>query len=504
MYTSKKLFNEQEFYGKNIYLLGTSELGPVNTPIKINSISQMNSNFGEKGSLVEAYKIIKESKLDCKVYLCKVTGAHAEIYLDAKCANGEVVKNCIHIKSKYANEKYNDIEIIVNQNDLQVIYPKSLGDYYILKYTYENYPTLYDLSEAINKDSQKLKGMIICSVYCDSYMETRESISEVNQGIHKLSGGYSGLDLDKNIMYNNLDSTYTVLEGLDIDIIMPLGVYYDDTFTDDREKIDKYYDLTREYLTIKNGERYLTFYEQLLSFCKIQMKTGIITHGVIGLNLTNEIWIDEKEYIGILECFKKVNEVSKFNKNYEQLVSVVVGDVYTTYGTNIVNSSIVYAPLIASLDIIENTTNKEIPESFSLFNTFDISTIKKMTELGYVSFRFSQLIRRVVVSNGITMSEHTEYKYLCNVRMIQLTMCYIKKMLCSYIGENIDALLSSGYLKENLVQLLDELTDKEIISDYIINELSKHKSGELFLDLSLKTIYMLEYVRTYSGLSIGR
>ncbi|HBH3575231.1 TPA: hypothetical protein ACRR23_000752 [Clostridioides difficile] len=503
MDTSKKLFNEHEFYGKNIYLLGTAEFGPVNTPIKINSISHMNSKFGKTGSLVKAYKIIKESKLDCKVYLCKVTGAHAEVFLDAKCINGEVIKNCIHIKSKYANEIYNGIEIIVNQDDLQVIYPKSLGDY-VLKYPYKNYSTLYDLSEAINKDSQKLKGMIICSIYCDSYIETKESISEVNQSIYKLSGGYSGLDYNKNTMYNNLDSTYTILEGLDIDIIMPLGVYYDDTFTDDREKIDKYYDLTREYLTLKDGERYLTFYEQLLNFCIVQMKTGIITHGVIGLNPTNEIWIDEKEYIGGLEYFKKINEVSKFDKNYEQLISVVAGDIYTTYGTNVVNASIVYAPLIASLNIIENTTNKEIPESFSLFNTFDILTIEKMNELGYVSFRFSQLLRRVVVSNGITMSEHTEYKYLCNVRIIQLTMCYIKKLMYSYIGENIDALLSSGYLKENLTQLLDELIDKEIISEYIINELFKHKSGELFLDLSLKTIYMLEYVKTYSGLSIGR
>ncbi|MGX9755904.1 hypothetical protein ACWYRQ_06490 [Clostridioides difficile] len=503
MSISKKMFNEQEFYGKNIYLLGTSEFGPVNTPIKINSLSHMNSNFGKKGSLVEAYKIIKESKLDCKVHLCKVTGAHSEIYLDVKCADGEIIKNGIHIKSKYANEIYNDIEIMINQDELQVIYPKNLGDY-VLKYPYKNYPTLYDLSEAINKDSQKLKGMIICSIYCDSYIETKDSIIEANQSIYKLSGGYSGLDCNKNTMYNNLDSTYTILEGLDVDIIMPLGVYYDDTFTDDREKIDKYYDLTRDYLTIKDGERYLTFYEQLLKFCKVQMKTGIITHGVIGLNLTNEIWIDEKKYIGILGCFKKVNEVSKFDKNYEQLLSVVAGDVYTTYGTNIVNASIVYALLVASLDIVSNTTNKEIPESFSLFNTFDISTIEKMNELGYVSFRFSQLHRRVVVSNGITMSEHTEYKYLCNVRMIQLIMCYIKKMLYSYIGENIDALLSSGYLKENLIQLLDELRDRELISEYIINELSKRKSGELFLDLSLKTVYMLEYVKTYSGLSIGR
>ena len=78
--TVEQVIASKGIYGKKIYLLGTAILGPINTPIKANSISHVVSVFGTQGTLVDAYRIIAETNLDCEVYLVKVTGIHSEAY----------------------------------------------------------------------------------------------------------------------------------------------------------------------------------------------------------------------------------------------------------------------------------------------------------------------------------------------------------------------------------------------------------------------------------------
>ena len=51
---------ESDLYGRKIFLLGTSDLGPLNTPVQAMSPSHVKSVFGEKGTLLDAYRVIKE------------------------------------------------------------------------------------------------------------------------------------------------------------------------------------------------------------------------------------------------------------------------------------------------------------------------------------------------------------------------------------------------------------------------------------------------------------
>lgn len=489
-------------YGKKIYLLGTAILGPVNTPIKANSLSHVISVFGSKGTLVDAYRIIAETKLNCDVYLVKVTGIHSEAYLNINQSRRDVILNGFCIKSKHANEMYNNISILLDDNSLYIQYSSEISeDDYILEYSYDKYLTMHDLAEAINHDTRNLKNDIYCYVNCEPNTPTVGALDGVNPIEIKLSGGNSGLYYNKNMLYNCLEDTYSILEGIDIDIVVPLNANYDDTFTDNKESLSSYYNLNREYLTLKKDDKYLSYYTQLLAFCKKQMRFGFITHGIMGTNLIENPSIDEDNYIEMLEYMTALNEPNDSDKKYMHLTTVTVGDLYSVYGTSLSNGYIAYASIVASLDITENTTNKMLPLTFTLGNVFSNENLDKLKELGFTSFRYSVLKKAVVVTNGITMSKDESFKYLCNVRMIQLTMCYVRMLLSSFIGESLSKLIISKQLEQSLKSLLETLVTMNIINGYGINELINPVTGHIFLDLSLRTMYMIEDIRSYSGLA---
>lgn len=488
-------------YGKKIFLIGTSDLGPVNTPVKAISATHVRSVFGSQGTLLEAFRIIKETEFDCEVYLIKTTGIHSEAYLHVNEEGGTILEDGFYIKSKYANEKYNDIKITIDQDALYVHYGKQLGDY-TMEYKFSDHISLIDLAEAINDDTRKLNGHIYCYTNCNPGTMSAGALSGVNPDTIKLTGGNSGLYYNKNMIYNCLSDTYSILEGRDVDIIIPLACYYDDTFSSKENDIDNFYDMNREYLTLKkNDEEYLSYYEQLLDFCIGQMRFGYLTQGIMGLNPTGNPFIDEESYLEVLEHFKHINQVPMSKRKYKHLISVCAGDMYCTFGTRILNGYVAYAALIAALMIKENTTNKPIPDSFTLYNTFSNECLEKLRELGYTSFRFSPLKNSVVVSNGITTSDEEEFKYLCNVRMSHLTMRYVREYLTQFIGQDLNTLIKTKELESGLVTLLAKLVDADILEGFSVNEVVNINTGHLFLDMSFKTLFMLEEIKAYSGIA---
>ena len=175
---SRYVVNKKNLYGKKIFLLGTSNLGPVNTPIRAISANHVKSVFGEDGTLLDAYRVIKESDFDCEVTLVKISGIHSELYLDINVPEGEIIKEGFYLKAKYANEIYDNIKVIIDEEALYIYYEgEELGDY-TMEYRYnvqdENgedvldsdgnkiYKSMYDLAEEINEDARNLNGYVYC------------------------------------------------------------------------------------------------------------------------------------------------------------------------------------------------------------------------------------------------------------------------------------------------------------------------------------------------------
>ncbi len=511
--------NADNYYAKKIFLLGTADFGPVNIPIKVSSANYVKTVFGEQGSLLDAFRVIKESDADCEVFMVKVSGKHSELYLNINLPNSEIEENGFYFKSKYANEIYNDVQIIIREDALYINYPTdALGKYY-LQYKYnetdENgddvlddegniiYKTLYDLAEEINEDTRMMNSEVYCYLSCDPKTMANTSLVGVNEHINTLRGGNSGIYYNKNMIYNCLSDTYNILEGMNIDIIIPVECYYDDTFTDDKDGLLEYFDLEREYITLKDEEtnEYLSYYNQLLEFLRRQLRFGCITHGIMGMNPNGEVFLDQDKYYLKLQYLKKLNNKNSFYDKYRQLISICVGDIYTTYGTRVYNSYILYATLIAGLQVIENTTNKPLPDSFTAYNDFDNMSLSKIRELGFTAFRYSALKKSVVVSSGVTASNDINFKYLCNIRMCQLVMVKVNELLSNYIGEDISYLIKTKQIQSKLLDVLNNLISKNVLLGFSINSMTIPEKGHLLLDLSFKTVYMTESIRAYAGLA---
>jgi hypothetical protein len=132
------------------------------------------------------------------------------------------------------------------------------------------------------------------------------------------------------------------------------------------------------------------------------MRFGYMTHGIMGLNKLDDPFIDQGAYYEKLRYFNKINKDDKEYDKYRQLVSVCVGDLYSTYGTRVNNGYIAYASLVANLNITKNTTNEPLPDSFTTFIDFDQRMLNKLKDLGYTTFRYSVLKKTVVCANGVT------------------------------------------------------------------------------------------------------
>lgn len=488
-----------ELYASNIYLIGTAEKGPVNSPVLARSVEHIKSIFGSTGTLIDAYSIIADTDIKCNVWLTKTSGGHAEVYLNVLKDNGDIIENGFYIKSRHANESSNDIDIYLDDNVLTFSYPEELGGN-VLSYSLANYETLHDLAAAINEDTKLMKGEVFCSAFCEPHISCKFSLAPVNSTKIKLVGGDSGLHYNKNMLYNSMETTYSVLEGQPTDIIVPLEMYYNDTLTSDLELIDKL-NFDKDYITLMSNGEYLSFYKQLLDFCKLQMQSSIISHGVMGLHPRKEYSINEGKLLEQLDAYNKVNVLYDEDKDYSHMISVVASEVYAMYGTIVTNAYIGYAVLLASTKVSETTTNKKLPKSFILYNILEQELLSKISNLGYVCFRNSPLTKCIHVVNGVTTSTHNELKYVCNVRMIQVIMKNIKYALSKYIGQNIDNLIESGQLNEDMAQVLMTLRAEDLIQNFSALNIVKKDNGHIMMDLSFATKYMIEEIKAYSGLS---
>lgn len=484
----------------NIFLIGTAECGPTNTPVLAKSVEHIKSVFGNEGSLIEAYLTIADSDIPCNVHLVKTSGSHAELFLNVISESGDILEDCIYIKSKDANEISNKIEVYLDNNVISFSYPEELGGHENT-YNLSDYATIQDLISTINKDSRLKKGHVYCTAYCEPHIGCKFTLAPVNDSNLKLNGGNSGLDYNKNMMHNCMNTTYSILEGYPADIVIPLEMYYDDTLTSDINLLRKY-TFDKDYITLTINNEFLSFYKQLVDFCRVQLQSGVVTHGVMGIS--PNINRSSKTIINRLSAIKEANKLDEQYDQYAHMVSVVASDLYALYGTSIQNGYIGYGVLLAHTAIAETTTNAQLPSSFALYDYIDQDILKKVNSLGFVSFRKSPKTRLVHVLNGITMSKHKELKYLVNTRSAQVVMRNFRVMLTKFIGRNIDELIKSGKLNKDISSLISELDAEGLIKDFSSINVSKKSESHLVIDLSFRTKYMLEDLKSYSGLtSVG-
>lgn len=456
--------NNIKLYGKSLYLFGTAMYGKVFKPTKITSLSHLYSEYGEYGSIIDNYISIKGMVNNINVYCVKITGHESKCSININIPGEGAKSNGLCFISN-SNEKYNDIKLSIFNDSLVFEFPEELNKP-IYEYKINQYEPLYNLIDRINEDDNE----IYCFCTCDNTVKPYGNMFNVNPNIVYFCGGESGLNASKLTLYNGLKQAYDLLEEELIDVLVPLECYIDDE---------------------------CNFYSLTMDFALKQLSNGICTIPVLGFNPNNN---NLDYYINqiVLPKIKELN-IEQYEP-YSSLVQIFVGDIITSYNIDKPsNGYVVYAALLCTVNINTPPTVYHIEKNIFLYDEFDNNQIKKISEYGLMCFRDSPLYQCIVCANNRTPSNDGHYKFIHNVRSIEISSSCLYDILDKCLGCNMSELFKNNSLLKILKLSLDILMENNILEDYNIDiKVISDNSAEVYL--KLKTQYMTDFIEKKGSL----
>jgi hypothetical protein len=503
-------FNTVENYGKVIYLLGSAESGPVQTPVRIRNTESLASTFGSSGTIIDGFNQVYDVAGDsCEIYCMKITGRHATLTLDLNIKGQSIVESGLILKSKFANETYNKIYIAIDDRGMTFYFPLELGGG-TRRYNFEDYEILGLLIRAINEDTKKGLNHVFARTTVNHGTSLDGLIFPVNASVLTLTGANNGLVYSKDQYWFCLVDAYEMLESEYIDIIVPLDAYMDDIhprfFFGDEFTSALLYSSERDYLDLEDADgKPVTFHRPLIDFCKRQMRFGMITHGVMGFNKIPDIEELNNQAYNYIEVIQgsPIGDRSGFVKSPETddafFISVTAGELEYSDG-KVTNGYTGYAGLMASNTIAQSFTNKSLGSNVKLATTFTNDQLALMADLGVVSFRES-ILKGLVVSNAVTpvADISSEMHFSCNVRMIQLSLSLLRQRLDKFLGEDINKLIDDNTIDTAIKETLEYLKGQDVLKDYNYTQNIDRDNGLLQIVLNLKTLYMVESCAVSAG-----
>lgn len=503
-------------YGKNLYILGTAGDGPLMEPVKAVNIDKVDRVFGRDGTLFQAWNEANQvAGQRINIFLVRISGENAEF--DIGFRENDDYESFLSLRSANAGSKHNKTEIYIHNDAFEIVNPPHIGGNHMLRYV--DYPTLGTLSARINQLSREDKVSIL-SMTKLSNRATLDLVEHCNkEGLigtcFNLENGYDGIDISKNEMYKNIESTLEVLEGQPIDILLIADAYFDDPYPVASYGINDGYGRAfftegRDYITIPHAtvrNKYATFHGLIVDFCYKQLLSSIVTHGVISFNPVENVEdvVDTQPYLAkaifatpLSDRLDLVTKQGDDVTDHGRFISITAGEFeyVDEYGNSYYNNaSAGYAAMVCSEMTPRSTTNKPIPNITELRYHFDDGEAESLSKLGVTTFRYSVMKALIVVSNGVTAErEGSPYHTMSNTRMIQLTVCRLKHLLDEFIGQDVGRLKATSTINKAIDTLISELKATGVIKDIKYN-LDIDNRGYARLELNIAAIYSNEYVK---------
>lgn len=512
-YPPKKLTElGSEQLGQVVVLLGTALAGPILEPVYISGPAQATSVFGTAGTLLNGYLDAYRVNPLALYYLVRLNGAHASavLYAPEDDSSGQLI-DVVHLRSTDGGEAYNQITITVGDAVLAI---SEGGE--TRTYSFQDYPTLFRLVEQINRHASLGYSRVVASTVYPEMPSIR--LVPVST---QLGGGQDNLMPTKNDLYLLLEQAYDILEGWRTDVVVPLGVYFDDV-------IDPYfygqlpawygesnYTAPDDYLTYthpQTGER-CTFHGQLARFCARQTHFGLMAHGVLGLRP-----LPPPELVAALDFSFPVELVrysclhSRHGFSFKEAgtiydrghyLSLVCADLVSEGRRR--SAAPAYAGLIAAAGL-ESTTNTSVSGFSEQYVEFTGEDMRHLARWGLVTFRRS-LKRGLVVTSGVTAGLGGPLHYLPNVRSVQYVVARLKHALDPYLGLTRNPVSAQDVVQQTVEQALRAMVGEGVLRWYDFSVLvdSVPRSGTSLsgkVELRLRPRYAVEDIGTSFELMI--
>jgi len=339
--------------------------------------------------------------------------------------------------------KETTVEVKVTSDDREIIITKpstkkSSSEELPLSYKASNYPTLGQLVDAINSDSNN--GFV--KAFVNSVHEAVDTLklAAKSETLFTAADDCNEIKLSKQKLFHKLAGkrdtqgylteigAFQVLDNYMVDIIVPLGCFADDVLLGD----------------------YDNFAYELALLCG-KVSQVHLTHGVISVKspvkndlVTIEARVKELEAMtNIFEMRRLDGSVLKDmdNKAYDLggYISIIAGQelTYNTQKGGIYNdnATLAYAGLISTVNTPDNTTNKKMDSIVGMRYSYSIPQLNRLQNKRFVTFRTRASDGSIVVTDGVTAAkEGSDYSRLVNTNVVRAILNDVHKATEPYIG----------------------------------------------------------------------
>ena len=507
--------------GQNMILIGTAEKGPYMEPVLITSPEKASAMYGrfERGNLVKAFTQAYSENRDIPIYMMRIgcTPSDLNVYLDGAPV---MYLQAYDVVDDFKYSIQFGLTEVIDEDGINIIKKfmilRTKTGYF--NYELRDHMTVNDLSMMINSDYRAEKHEIKCSAITPNCMVSYlyEEYEDIEMSFVP---GNDGTDIKKDSTYLELELAYDILQGRNVDVVVPVECYIDDIhpsflYAKDAFYGQAVYDNRLDYLTLldtANGNQPVTFHEQLINFCFKQTQLGYMSLGVMGFRplakVPATIAHDNSYLERILDmtAFRKrtgfITEIA--NRFYDRgfyLQPVGSELIFTHNGIEYYdNGAVRYAALVAST--YETTTNMSVGDDVRLRYELSNYTRSDLSRLGIVTFRNS-VRKGLVVQSGVTGGhENTPYHQLVNVRMVQMSIVTINTAVDYVRTQDYRGEILRSVTERTVAEALNALKNTGVISNYgmQLDWLTDGSEGEIML--SLKGKHMIESIRVVSRLS---
>lgn len=531
LYQFPKATNAQ---GRNLYLLGLSIDGPVNTPIPISSLEDAEAIFGSAdfGDLVRAYTHAALTP-DVMIFLVRITGEYARATITGTVDEEPI--DALQIRSVAAGDVYNDIRIYIDTvpragiQEAALIFEIPIGAMESRAYILSDYETIDELVRQINRDTYGKKNLVHAS--SQNLTASPDCLLSLDEPV-SLSGGHNGLTvadgpidipLPKDDLYIALDTAYGLLSGQEIDVICPVSARFDDShpsyFYGSTEYGNAFYTSNDDYLGLldtQNEDRMVTFHGQLINFCIGQIKNGFMTHGVLGMREIKDLTDLTKHSYSYVAA---VAQATAMRDRYDLLmyengqwsdqgyhITIFAHDfVYNaeTVYEHFANGAPLYASMVASMGTNETLTNKALPETVTLRYELADDELPDLSRLGITAARNS-IKRGPVIAAAVTASMYDSQMHsIANVRMVQETIEAVNTSVDDMIGEAFTPIITQRELERRINEVLSQLVTRNVLRNYRVSIDYNKAENRGYISLELLTKYAVEYISTSTSITFS-
>ena len=474
----------------SVLVMGTSKQGPLNDPKRVESLSEARDKFGgikdelgryNKTTLLPAISELIEAGCE-DIRVMRVTGKFA-----AKVILGKEDDDIAKFEGKEPGTDYNNVTIVTDGTQdgeaetINFYIPKSIGGNgkydengedptlsYDLKDENGEYKSLKDLAMEINDldENNKWITMLMPSDFQEDPDHNEDSDARFKGGQEdQMEGGDDELDLSKEEMYKRLAEAYEEVLTYDVDIVVPLGVYFDDHVVIEDEE---------------GAQEEHTFAQQLANFCGYSSGMGTLTIGVIS---TSPLGVAGPKQVK--EYYEKLMDMDPDfdlldNNGYAETdkdgnvidagryLNVIAGEGIfdnSTLGRYINTLESAYAGLISTLTPHNAPTNENIEGLRALRYEFSPKHMDQLCTKRYVTMRRKPNLG-TVVTDGMTRAKHdSDYVRLTTLRITSAVVNGIYEVTLPFIGEAIDPQRRNA-MRTEVKAVLADLQEQGMLQDY--------------------------------------